>query len=88
MRVVMAGDIAGSARSAAGLGDSPLHGGEHVRMLTHAKVVIAAPHGDDSFRAVGPPPDRCGQRSDLPFEVDEGSVPAISLEIIQQGIEL
>jgi hypothetical protein len=82
MRVVMAGDIAGAARSAACLGDGSLHGGEYVRVLTHAKVVVAAPDGDESFRAIGAPPDRCGQRPDLPFEVDKGSVSAISLEIV------
>jgi hypothetical protein len=48
MRVVIAGDVAGAARSAAGLGNSPVHGSENVRMPTHAKVVIAAPHGDEA----------------------------------------
>jgi hypothetical protein len=57
-------------------------------MLTHAKVVIAAPDGDEPFRAVGASPDRCRQRSDAPFEVDEAPVPTISLKIEKQGIEL
>jgi hypothetical protein len=64
----------------------------HSRKTAGQSIEIDAlcyyPNGDDSFRAVWTPPDRCGQGAHLSFEINKGSVPATSLEIAQQRIEL
>ncbi len=44
--VVGPGDVAGAAGAGAVAFDRRVHGGEHVRILAHAEVVVGAPHGD------------------------------------------
>ena len=48
-----AGDVAGAARTGARGVDRLVHGGEHLRMLAHAEIVVAAPDGNRPPVGVG-----------------------------------
>ena len=48
-----AGDVARAAGARAGRVDGLVHGGEHLGMLAHAEIVVAAPHRDGPPGAFG-----------------------------------
>ena len=72
-----AGDVAGAAGACAGCVDGVMHRVQHNRVLAHAQIVVAAPHGDVLLGAVGTGPDRMREMALLAFDVDEGPVTAL-----------
>jgi hypothetical protein len=80
-RVAGAGNIAGAAGARAHAGRGLNHGADHLRMLTHAEVVVRAPDHSGA-RAVGGMPDRVGKTPGDAFEVGEDAVAAF---LVQAG---
>ena len=56
------------------------HGFQHHRMLTHAKIVIAAPDGDVFLAAVRPGPDRMRELPALTLNIDESPVTPLVMQ--------
>ena len=65
MLPVGAGDVARSSGAGARQIDGAVHGRQHIRMLTHAEVVVAAPDGDAAAPTVRSVPQG---RRELPCE--------------------
>jgi hypothetical protein len=55
------GDVARASRSGARQIDGAMHGGQHIRMLAHAEVVIAAPDGNATAPTIGSVPQGRGK---------------------------
>ena len=55
-----AGNVARAARTGAGGVERLVHRGQHIGMLAHAQIVVAAPDGDRLFAAIGRVQIACG----------------------------
>jgi acetylornithine/succinyldiaminopimelate/putrescine aminotransferase len=64
-----------------------VHGREDGRVLAHAEVVVAAPHGDGLRGPVRPVPGGVGELAALARDVDEGAVAALVVEAVEGGVE-
>jgi hypothetical protein len=60
-----------------------MHGGEHLRVLTHAEIIVGAPHGD-IVAAIVVAACGGGELAGVTFEIGEDAVTALRA----QGIEL
>ncbi len=82
--MVRAGNIARAARACAEPADGFGHGGDDFRMLAHAEVIVAAPHGDRAPRDMA-----FGERKrpGLALEVVEHAVAAFALKLRNAFLE-
>ena len=65
-----------------------MHRGQNLGMLSHSKVIVAAP---DSHRPLGSIRMRPGRMRELPLladNVDKGAIPALVMEPLQRLIQL
>ena len=66
-----------------------VHGGQNDRMLAHAKIVIAAPHGDRCLGSVGLAPDCMREMAAPPLDINESAVTPFLVQavdrVVQQG---
>src|SRR3954470_15023585 len=65
-----------------------MHGGQHIRMLTHAEVVIAAPDSNATAPAIGSVPQGRGKLPGEPLELNEGPIAAIQFHCADEAFEL
>jgi len=82
------GDVARASRSGTRQIDGAMHGGQHIRMLAHAEVVIAAPDGNATAPTIGSVPQGRGKLPGEPLELDEGPIAAIQLHCADEAFEL
>src|SRR3981189_454633 len=66
------GDVSRSAGASAEPKDGIVHGGQHIGMLPHSEVVVAAPHGDAAAPAVAAAQQRGRELPRHPLQLDEG----------------
>jgi len=64
-----------------------MHGGQHIRMLAHAEVVIAAPDGNATAPTIGSVPQGRRKLPGKPRELDEGPIAAIQLHCADEAFE-
>ena len=80
-------DVARAARTRAGGLQRLFHRVEHDRVLAHAQIVVAAPDGDLLRGAVWPGPDRVGELTAPPLDIDEGPLPPFVMQTGQGCIK-
>src|SRR3990170_3103138 len=74
-----AGDVASPAGPGADGVEGGMHGGEHLGMLTHAEIIVAAPDGDGPLRP--PVMDARRRVGDLmAFDIGEDAVTSLVLD--------
>ena len=82
MAVVRAGDVAGPASTGTEPVQSLVHGGDHRGMLSHAQIVVRAPHRNGSL-ATRPVMRGMREIPSMPFQIREDAVVALSPEAIE-----
>ena len=87
MLPVGTGDVSRSASASAEPEDGIVHGGQHIGMLPHSEVVVAAPHGDAAAPAVAATQQRGRELPCHPLQLDEGPVPAVRLHLADENFE-
>jgi len=87
--VVGAGDIARAPRAGAALGEGADHGGDDLRVLAHAEVVVAAPDHDlfSGTGAAGNMPQGDGKAAGAAFEVGKDAIAALGLQGVDRALE-
>src|ERR1700742_4136663 len=85
--VVGTSDVAGAAGAGATTIECLMHGGEHLRVLAHAEIVVRAPHRDVAL-AAGAVMGRFGKGSDLALEVGEHAIAPLAAKTIKLASEI
>ena len=85
-RMVGAGDIAGAAGAGADAGRGLDHGADHLRMLTHAEVVVGTPDHDVA-RSLRRVPGGVGKPAGDALEVGENAIAPLVMKAIERGTE-
>ena len=80
--VVGAGDVAGAARTGAAGIQRLVHGGDDLRVLAHAEIVVGAPDGDLGD-ARGPMMGSPGKAPGPAFEIGKHPVAALFAQLVQ-----
>ena len=78
-RMIVAGDIAGTAGAGAHPGCGLDHGADDLGMLAHAEIVVGAPD-DDVFRALRRMPQRVRKASGDALQISEYPVAPFGME--------
>ena len=86
-RMAGAGDVARAAGARADARGGLHHRGDHLRVLTHAEIIIGAPDRHIAGRAVVAMPDRLWEGFDTAFEMGEDPVPTFLLETSDRRLE-
>ena len=86
--VAGAGNVAGAAGAGADLARRVDHGGDHVRMLAHAEIVVGAPDGHGLDRAVLAMPIRQRESFDVALKMRKDAVAALVLQTGDGGLEV
>ena len=86
-RMVGAGDIARTARAGAHAGCGLDHGADHLRVLSHAEVVVRAPDHDVPLALRGVP-DRVRKTPCDPFEISKDAVTPLVPQFAQGRREI
>ena len=87
MVVVGAGDVARAARARTALVDGRVHGGDDVRVLAHAEIVVGAPDGHLSLPALMAV-HGAWIGAFFPLKIGENSIVAFGAQRIKLGLEL
>ena len=80
-------DVACSARTCAHIMQSVFHGADHVRMLTHAKIIIRAPHGDVLWTIMSSKAARVGIITLVPKDIDEDAIATLGMKPVNRLFE-
>ena len=84
---IRAGNIPRASRSCTREVNGIVHGRQNVGMLTHAKVVVAAPDGHRLRRAIRPMPYCRGKGAGDTLQLDERPIATFKLHLVQQILE-
>src|SRR5688572_23573320 len=81
------GDVARAARTRAERVDRFLHGGDHVRVLAHAEIVVRAPDDHILLATVGMADGSLREFAAIAFDVDEDAVAAFGPDVLKRVLE-
>jgi hypothetical protein len=79
-------DIARAARTGAATIQRFMHGAQHIRVLTHAEIIIRAPNSHFTAHALIMP-SGARKLSTTPLEIGEDPVPAFTAKAIKLTLE-
>ena len=65
-----------------------MHGVQNNRMLTHPQIVIATPHNDWLFAAIGAIPHRVREISFFAFDIDERTIAAFLVKAGEGSVKM
>ena len=86
VEMVRSGNIAGAARAGAATVNRVVHGPQHVRMLTHAQIVVGAP--DRYFARHTVLASRCSREiSGMTLDIGEHPVAAFPVQMVDLLLE-
>ena len=80
MDVAVAGNVAGAAGAGADRAKPLLHCGQHRRVLSHAEIVVRAPHRHLGADAVV---ESAGEAAAAPFEIGKDPISALGVQRIE-----
>src|SRR5258708_12633327 len=81
-----AGDVAGATGAGADAGRGLDHGADHLRVLTHAEIVIGAPD-HDVLRPLRGMPHRMREPAGDAFEVGKHPITPLVMQAVEGGTE-
>ena len=82
-----AGNVAGAARAGADRVDRLVHGGDHGGMLTHAEIVVGAPHGDRAGLGTREVLGR-RKRAAAPLQIGKDTIAPFTMNGVQSVLQL
>jgi hypothetical protein len=86
MFVIGARDVARAARTCPATIQRFMHGAQHIRMLSHAEIIIRTPNSHLTAHALVV--TRCARKlSAAPFKISEDPIPAFAAEAIKLPLE-
>src|SRR5712672_2834408 len=81
MLPIGAGDVSGAASARARAIDRPVHGRQHIAMLAHPQIVVAAPHGHATGLAVRTVPKGARELTRDPLQLYECPISAVQFGV-------
>ena len=81
------GDVSRSPGAGAEPADGIVHSGQHIGMLPHSEIVVAAPYGDAAAPAVAATQQRGRELPRHPLQFDEGPVAAVRPYLADESFE-
>ena len=81
MMPIGAGDVSGAAGARTRAIERPVHGRQHIGVLAHPQIVVAAPHGHATGLAVRTVPKGARELTGDPLQLYEGPISAIQFGV-------